>query len=406
MKKQWMIGAILLCCFLLISCGNSAEENKKAEEAAVMQLWFSETEKGILFCGNTDKLYCYDPETGKTKIYCEKSGCKHDSEECPALKLAGETPLMTVYQDKLYYINEEQETGKEGLYCLNWDGEEKQIIGDLNGLEGKDTGPVFYGGKAFLFLSDAEVETDGTGGGKLKSGTLSLCSVDLETGEKDSIWTSESEGAQMPVWSAEHTSDQYLYYWFYLMDIKTGAVSESGWYELDMNTNETRKLELEGFARSVAWNGRKGIFCVDELEMPMEGQEKWENCYWLADLETGEKTKLEEYNRPGPGIWLKDGFLYLSWSSDMRMGTWKLYDWEAGKSSELFSFEPKEETMFYPEICIERGGKEMLIGRSAPEGVKGHYLISVEEFLAGNTTYELICKVDNGSENWAFRGSR
>ena len=48
----------------------------------------------------------------------------------------------------------------------------------------------------------------------------------------------------------------------------------------------------------------------------------------------------------------------------------------------------------------------MLIGRSAPEGVKGHYLISVEEFLAGNTTYELICKVDNGSENWAFRGSR
>ncbi len=44
--------------------------------------------------------------------------------------------------------------------------------------------------------------------------------------------------------------------------------------------------------------------------------------------EMGKTTNLEEYTRLGPGIWLKTGFLYVDWSSDMKTGVWKLYDWK------------------------------------------------------------------------------
>ncbi len=408
MKKQIMSGMILFFSFLLISCKNSVSENKGTEGAAMMRPWYSETENGVLFYGNTDRIYSYDVQTGTVQPFCGKSGCRHDTEACMSVGLAGEAPLLTSYRENLYYININENAGNENigelsLFCVDSKGEEKELLEEVGGTDQAISSPVFFDGSMYLFQNDAEIKKDGTG---IAGGKLSLCSVDLENGETEIIWTLEYKEDQMAVWCPEHTSDQYLYYWSYVVDVKTGDVSEGGWHELDMETDEIKDLELEAFMRPTAWNGRRGIFCVSDLEIPMEGQESRENFYWLADLETGEVTKLEEFGRPGPGVWLKDGFLYIDWRRDMKTGAWKFYDWKEGTSSEIVTFEPREETMFYPEVCVERDGKEMLIGRGAPDGVKGHYLISVEDFLAGGTEYELLCEVNAGNGNWAFQGSR
>ncbi len=403
MKKRIIAGMLIFYSFLLISCKNTVLEKKGMDGAAMMRPWYSETEKGVLFYGNTDRLYSYDVQAGKVTPFCEKSGCRHDTEACMSVKLAGEIPLLAACQEKLYYINGNEKTGKESLFCINSKGEGRQISEELSGTDQNMGGPVIFDGRIYLFRNDVEVKKDEAG---IAGGKLSLCSIDPENGETEIIWDLEYKEDQMAVCSMEHTSDKYLYYWSYIVDIETGDVSANGWYELDMDTNKIKNLGLEAFARPLAWSGRKGVFFVDDMEMPMEGQESWENFYWLADLETGEITKQEECTRSGPGIWLKAGFLYIDWSRDMKTGTWKFYDWEEGTLSDIFTLEPREETMFYPEVCVERDGKEMLIGRSAPNGVKGHYLISVEDFLAGGKEYELLCEVNAGNGNWAFQGSR
>ncbi|MCI9067366.1 MAG: hypothetical protein HFI65_01560 [Lachnospiraceae bacterium] len=402
MKKQIMAGMLLFCSLLLISCKDPASENKGTDGAVMMRPWYSEAEKGVLFYGNTDQIYSYDAQEGKLEAFCEKSGCRHDTEACMSVKLVRETPLLAVYQEDLYYIKVNEKTGKESLFCIDPEGGEKQILQELGGVDWNMGGPVIFDGRIYLFRSDAEAKKDGTG---IAGGKLSLCRIELENGGTEIIWTQEYKEDQMAVWSLEHASDQYLYYWSYIVDVKTGDVSESGWHELDMEADKIKDLELEAFARPADWNGRRGVFFADDMEMPM-GQESWEDSYRLADLETGETTKLEACTRPGPGIWLKDGFLYIDWSRDMRTGVWRLYDWKERTSSEIVAFEAKEETMFYPEVCVERDGKEMLIGRSSPNGVKGHYLISVEDFLAGGKEYELLCEVNVGNGNWAFQGSQ
>ena len=104
MKKQIMAGMLLFCSLLLISCKDPASENKGTDGAVMMRPWYSETEKGVLFYGNTDQIYSYDAQEGKLEAFCEKSGCRHDTEACMSVKLVRETPLLAVYQEDLYYI--------------------------------------------------------------------------------------------------------------------------------------------------------------------------------------------------------------------------------------------------------------------------------------------------------------
>ena len=69
MKKRIIAGMLIFYSFLLISCKNTVLEKKGMDGAAMMRPWYSETEKGVLFYGNTDRLYSYDVQAGKVQKY-------------------------------------------------------------------------------------------------------------------------------------------------------------------------------------------------------------------------------------------------------------------------------------------------------------------------------------------------
>ena len=96
-----------------------ASEKGETEKAIMMKPWYSQTEKEILFYGNTDQIYCYDVQTGEMKPFCERSGCHHNTDECMSVRLAGETPLLASYRENLYYIDKDEITGKDSLFRIN-----------------------------------------------------------------------------------------------------------------------------------------------------------------------------------------------------------------------------------------------------------------------------------------------
>lgn len=381
--KKWIGCLLVLVCSVIFSaCGGGASEKKETEtaETVLMTPYCCEVKNGLIFSGNTDKPHFYDSKSGETQIL-------EDTPEYIA--------MAAFYQDDFYYVGDGEDG--TGLYRL---GEEGGLLSEVD---------MTYSGIAFgqgkVYLTDNEVEAK-DGGVGIAGGRMSLFSLDLETGEKKILEETAYGEDQMMLFSMEHIYDGNLYYRHYVTDIYTGELTENGWYKLDMATDKIEKLELEEFARTLDWKGKQGVCAVDPLEIVMSGQEEWGNSYYLVDLETGKRTEMTSTEKGGPGLQTEEGFIYIDWDPAMTKGTWKLYKWKDGSVSEFLEFEPSEETLFYPEACVKKDGEEMLVGRHMVDGTKGHYMISVKDFLEGNDNYELLCAVNAENQNWIFTGSR
>lgn len=378
MRKRW--SCFLIALFCLTGCGkNGTEEaHRKAVHTNGIE---SQSETGILFSGNVDKLYFYDISQKITYPLCARPNCTHDSEETCFSRIfsrLGSNPLL--YDNKLYYIALNEENGKISLMSADLDGENQKELAELSTVP---DGMFLYNGKIYMPLQQFLFQGTGSGDYKSSSG---IAMVDLETGKRETMFRAEGGMDSTAVWYIKEIYDGKL---FFMLDGGGTDYSdvERGYYCLDLETKELETMDFDSDCLDTCWINGKAVFYdgVKEQENP-----EAEKHYWLYDLETNEKTCLTSYRLWGPGILTEKGYLYIEWdNTEYKRGVWNLYETESGKKTELFSFVKQE--LFTPRFLFEEENREMIGGfYETKEDGKGWYKISVDDFISGKKNYELM----------------
>lgn len=101
-------------------------------------------------------LYYYDPEDNKKYVACNKSGCRHDSDNCPAhieTKSAG----YTFGDDGVYYLAQDKNNIFDNwLYHVNMDGSSRKKIHRFKNTLNVDDAVYKYGRLYFSYSNSID----------------------------------------------------------------------------------------------------------------------------------------------------------------------------------------------------------------------------------------------------------
>ena len=381
----------------LAGCGFSEEKKETGAGKEISEGYLSngmtcKTEKGVLFTGNTEKAYFYDFYSDTVYPLCARPNCRHDSErECAAMRFNRLAYLPVMYQESLYYVRME-ENGGLNYYRSNMDGEEERLVAELGYDQVDPLNALLYEGKAYL-LGDSfgEMREEGW------DGTACLFSVDLETGEKESLFEVGYGMNGGVLLTMKHLYGGRLYFEFFSRDADTDL--ENGMYFVDLKTREIQKIDWGEDFRMMGWRGEWAVFYDHALDASGLLDEKSEKTIWRVHLDSGEKEALCRSIPGGGSVVLEDGLLWTEWKEYEKEGVWKFYEWRSGETREISRIDLERYFFLEMSVCVD--GEERLIGYftetdETGTGRQGHYLISEEDFRKGKTEYRFLCRVNGG----------
>ncbi len=214
--------------------------------------------------------------------------------------------LLVMYQESLYYVRME-ENGGLNYYRSNMDGEEERLVAELGYDQVDPLNALLYEGKAYL-LGDSfgEMREEGW------DGTACLFSVDLETGEKESLLEVGYGMNGGVLLTMKHLYGGRLYFEFFSRDADTDL--ENGMYFVDLKTREIQKIDWGEDFRMMGWRGEWAVFYDHALDA--------------------------------------SGLL------DEKEGVWKFYEWRSGETREISRIDLERYFFLEMSVCVD--GEERL----------------------------------------------
>lgn len=392
-KKKWKYGMFGLVFTVICGCGGSIRKGKTEQQMddVISNGFICETEQGIIFSGNTEMAYYYDYQTEQTLPLCAKANCRHESEtDCMAKKLTSVAFLPVIYKNDLYYLNLNDDHSRWDFYRSNIDGTNEKKLAELE-YETQPLNAAFHEDKVYLIGSIYGSNEQGT----IQDRT-ELYSIDLESGVVQPL-LSISYGESGDVWlDFVHIYKDSLYFQFFSREADTSYVN--GYYEMNLEDGTIHFLEWTKDA--LIKDGKNNYILMDcNRTFETSGKEIRESAVLTyRNLDTGESEELTDLIEQGRALIVDDGCLYMEVSEGRKTGTWKFYSWET-KETKTIAEVSLEMEYFFLEYAVKVKGKEQLIGewKEAQENgeiIKGHYMISLEDFLEGKESYQLLCQVN------------
>ncbi|MGO5165021.1 MULTISPECIES: hypothetical protein [unclassified Candidatus Paralachnospira] len=380
-RRKQITAMILAALFLISGCGGAKQTvrtSEKTEKDGIRSNGFScVTDYGVLFCGNTDMLYLYDYGAKEAVPFCARPNCRHDSRDCTAKLFEDRAILPVLYENGLYYMKLNG-SADAWEYCrADQNGENEKVLTEVSYDVINPLNAILYHGKAYMIGERATVQEDGH-----YDGSNDVFSVDLQTGETETILTQTFGTDGIALINFEHAENGTAYLYLYGRNITEGF--SDGYYALDMETKSITRLENEENSSAGAWGYGRMIYSR------INGAQ--ENGFWSYRLDNGETEKLCSCENPGRGLMMKDGFLHRVCDSEYKTGRWHFYEWDTGEDRELQKSDTEED--FLTELAVEADGEELLIGWYGEGEAEGHYLIPAKAFMDGSRDFQFLCTVN------------
>ncbi len=142
--------------------------------------WFN-ANGAFEFDGNL--LYYYNPQSGKRVVACNKAGCRHEDEDCPAYA-DGMYGITFTSTGLMYFSPISNRADAYGLYQAGSDGTNLREIHRFRDVQW--TGDIKYYGNQVLFCYSNSLDEDGN---TLEEPESGIIGYDLESGEEKKIFT-------------------------------------------------------------------------------------------------------------------------------------------------------------------------------------------------------------------------
>lgn len=320
-----------LFCVMLIGCSRKDGKEETSSFDSDKKYYYSSNivaaDDGIYFIDRKDGynvLKYVDKESGKAAVLCQNVNCRHDSNECQAVR---EEPAMIctiVYADGYLYSLEnlsDEKVDEEGrlpinLYRRNKDGTGKTLLHEFR--EGIDLpcGGGIYQGKFAVSIQTIVNYEDGMGS---TGGAPSIILYDMETKQETKI----VDGHESPNQFSEVCGGIDHTFYYYEIPSLTDASEETN---VDMDKCVLRKYDFETGKVSEFWSGDKSNLQLienDVMYLKTEGNKKVE----LYHFDTGERETVLELEEDVDNIYIGQGFIQLVKQTKQDEGIIESYKW-------------------------------------------------------------------------------
>ena len=361
MKKKTVL--VLLCLILSLSaCGKEAKVLD--QEGSFTDGKCTYLEEGLIYTLMLGNAVYYEYDTGTYMPLCAKANCRHNTDECMAMRLSSVERLGKI-GDKWYYLM--VDGYNMSLYSADLDGQNEKKIGTVG--YGVGSGCLFYDDSCIYVMDEATYCAIDEHTGTFKDYTSTIRRFDFEE-QKEETLTPELFNESYEIYG--RYEDQLIYeemkkegFFVKILDLETGEVTDF----ID-KTDRFLYGKLSGnvFVYMVREDGRSENYRVMEL-----------------DLDTGEQKEIWKYSGD-----MATGYVRFAWSpeikafsiSDFEEDRRKTYQYLEDGSCVLIREEKSSPD--YPLLAAE-GGRiitEFTVGRD-------QYLatMSIKDFTAGKDNW-------------------
>jgi hypothetical protein len=181
MKHKTMLAAVLALLLVLSSCkGQEPIDTSEETEDYAYSSVYAISKYGVFYPnGYLGLLCCFDWGLDSEIYLCGDASCLHNDSDCPAFFGSySNVRCAAEYQDQLYVIRRQDETGAWDILRMDLDGNQQSVLctlSDENLSISPQSGVFFRNGSMFLTLEYTDWTSD--------TSYIKSCRVDLSNGK-------------------------------------------------------------------------------------------------------------------------------------------------------------------------------------------------------------------------------